>query len=80
GEAASGHGIERSAAALDTRGREVMAATLARRSGWFDRWIVAPLARPLLGEMMRRTAPTVARAGVAGVLGVGGLAALENGL
>ena len=80
GEAASGHGIERSAAALDTRGREVMAATLARRSGWFDRWIVAPLARPLLGEMMRRTAPTVALAGVAGVLGIGGLAALESGL
>jgi hypothetical protein len=79
GEAASGHGIERSAAALDARGREVMAGTLARRSGWFDRWIVAPIARPLLGEMMRRTAPTLALAGLAGVLGAGGLVALKAG-
>lgn len=78
GDAASGHGIERSAAALDARGREVMAATLARRSGWFDRWIVAPLARPLLGEMMRRALPTPVLAGLAAVLGIAGLAALQQ--
>lgn len=79
GEAATGHGVERSAAALDARGREVMAATLARRHGWFERWIVAPLARPLLGAMMRSSVPTSALAGVSGVVGAGSLVALDFG-
>lgn len=79
GAAAAGHGLERSAAALDARGCEVMAATLERRAGWFDRWIVAPLARPLLGEMMRRAVPTAALAGVAGTFAAGGLTALWLG-
>jgi hypothetical protein len=79
GEASTGHGVERSAAALDARGREVMSATLARRHGWFERWIVAPLARPLLAAMMRSSIPTAALAGVAGAVGVGSLVALDFG-
>lgn len=79
GDAFAGHGIERSASALDVRGREVMASTLALRPGWFDRWIVAPLARPLLGEMMRRSLPTLVPAVIAGVTGLGGLLGLDLG-
>lgn len=79
GETAAGHGIERNAAALDARGREVMSATLARRPGWFERWIVAPLARPLLGAMMRSSVPTAALAGVSAALGLGALLALTFG-
>ena len=79
GEAAAGHGVERSAAALDTRGREVMSATLARRPGWFERWIVAPVARPLLAAMMRGSVPTAAVAAVSGALGAGSLIALDFG-
>lgn len=78
-EAAAGHGVERSAAALDARGREVMSATLARRPGWFERWIVAPIARPLLAAMMRASVPTAALAAVSGTIGAGSLIALDFG-
>lgn len=78
-EASAGHGIERSGAALDARGRAVMAATLSARHGWFERWVVAPVSRPLLGEMMQRRLPTGMLAGVSGVSGIIGLLALFFG-
>lgn len=80
GDVRAGHGIERRGDLLDARGRAVMASTLSSRHGWFDRWIVAPIARPLLAEMMRRALPTVSLAGLAGVLATAGLAAIVMGL
>ncbi len=80
GDIRSGHGIERRGDLLDARGRAVMVSTLSARRGWFDRWIVAPIAKPLLGEMMRRAIPTAALAGVSAVLAAAGLAAIVMGL
>ena len=52
----------------------MVGATLAARSGWFNRWIVRPLARAALPALMRRHVPTSALAGGSALLG--GAAAL----
>ncbi len=41
----SGHGIEREARTLEERGRAVLATIVSGRSGWFDRFVLAPIAR-----------------------------------
>lgn len=79
GEARAGHGIERRGDALETRSRAVMSATLAVRRGWFDRFVVRPLARVALPPLMRRHVPSAAIAGVAAALGVVGLGAIWAG-
>ena len=73
-ERRAGHGIERRRESLDARSRAVVGATLAARSGWFNRWIVRPLARAALPALMRRHVPTSALAAGSAVLG--GAAAL----
>lgn len=74
-----GHGIERRSDMLEARSRAVVAASLAARTGWFDRWIVRPIARLALPPLMRRHVPTVALAGAAGAFGAVGLVALWGG-
>lgn len=72
GDRRTGHGIERRCETLEARSRAVVNATLAARSGWFNRWIVRPVARVALPALMRRHVPTVLLAGVAAALGIGG--------
>lgn len=74
-----GHGVERRRETLEARSRAVVAATLATRPGWFNRWVVRPLARVALPPLMRRHVPTIALAGAAAVFGVAGLAGLWAG-
>lgn len=76
GERRTGHGIERRRETLEARSRAVVNATLAARSGWFNRWIVRPVARLALPSLMRRHVPTALLAGVAGAIGAGGLLAI----
>lgn len=74
GEAGAGHGIERRSAALEQRSRAVMMATLATRPGWFDRWVVRPIAGFVLPPLIGRPGSTVAvtiAAGVAVLIGLG---------
>jgi hypothetical protein len=77
--AAHGHGIERDAGALATRGRAVLAAIVSDRRGWFDRMVLAPLARATLPAMIDRRWPGAAVGGVGAALGTIGLAAVALG-
>ena len=76
---AHGHGIERDGAALAARGRAVLAAIVSDRRGWFDRWVLAPLARGTLPAMIDRHWPGAAVGGVGAVLGVAGLSLVGLG-
>ena len=76
---AHGHGIERDAAALAARGRAVLAAIVSGRRGWFDRWLLAPLARVALPAMIDRGWPGAAVASTGAVLGLAGLVAVAAG-
>ena len=70
-----GHGIERSAQALAGRGRLVLAAIVSDRRGWFDRFVVAPIARLVLPRLVDRTiaaSPVAAGAGMVGAVGLAG--------
>ena len=69
-----GHGVGHSGAALEARGRTVMAAMISGRSGWFERFVTAPLARAVIPLLVPRTVPVVAVAGGAAAVGVLGLA------
>jgi hypothetical protein len=74
-----GHGIERRAASLDARGRVVLASLIGGRPGWFDRWIVGPVARAALPPLIERGASGLAVAGGAAVVGLAGLALTLTG-
>lgn len=74
-----GHGIEHDGAALAVRERAALAAIVSDRRGWFNRWIVAPLARATLPAMVQRRWPGAAVGGVGMVLGGSGLAAIAAG-
>lgn len=74
-----GHGIEHDGAALAKRGRAALAAIVSDRRGWFDRWLVAPLARLTLPAMVERRWPGAAVGGVGAALGIAGLAAIARG-
>ena len=78
-ERRAGHGIERRGDTLEARSCAVATAALAARRGWFDRWIVRPLARVALPPLMRHHVPTIALAGTAGLLGAAGLVGLWVG-
>ncbi|WP_294138244.1 hypothetical protein [Sphingomonas sp.] len=69
-----GHGVGHAGAALEARGRTVMAAMISGRNGWFERFVTAPLARAVIPLLVPRTVPVVAVAGGAGAIGVAGLA------
>lgn len=75
----AGHGVQRNAGALDALNRVMMDRSLAARSGWFDRWIVSPLARPALALMLRRGLATVPLAAGVAAAGLGGVLALWSG-
>lgn len=77
---AEGHGIEHRAAALDARGRTVLASAMSGTRGWFDRWVTAPIARLALPALVARGAPTAGVTGAGIVLGLGGLAAVHLGV
>ena len=74
-----GHGIERNGGALAERGRAVLAAIVSGRRGWFDRWVLAPLARMTLPAMIDRQWPGLGVASAGAVLGAAGLAAIGTG-
>lgn len=68
-----GHGVGHSAVALEARGRTVLAAMISGRSGWFERFVTAPLARAIIPLLVPRAVPAIAVAAGAGALGVLGL-------
>ena len=68
-----GHGVGHAGAALEARGRTVMAAMISGRNGWFERFVTAPLARAVIPLLVPRTVPVIAVAGGAGAGGVLGL-------
>ena len=74
-----GHGIEHSAAALSTRGRAVLAATVADRRNWFNALILAPLARAAVPKLIARATGTAALAAGGVVLGLAGTGAVASG-
>ena len=73
GETLDGHGIERSAAGVERRGRDALSLSLAGGGSWFDRWLVRPLARLAAPAVVRRGWRTAAIVGAGGLLGVMGL-------
>ena len=75
-----GHGIERQARTLEERGRAVLMTIVSGRRGWFDRFVLAPIARLALPLLVDRGAAgtTVGAAGAA--LGVAGLMTIGFGL
>lgn len=69
-----GHAVGHSGAALESRGRTVMAAMVSGRSGWFERFVTAPLARLVIPMLVPRTVPVIGAAMGAGAIGAVGLA------
>ena len=76
---AHGHGVERNGAALAERGRAVLAAIVSDRRGWFDRWVLAPLARVALPVMVDRRWPGGAVGAGGTALGLAGLVSIAFG-
>lgn len=74
-----GHGIEHAAQALEWRGRRVVAATVSAQRGWFNRWLVGPVARLVVPHIVASSIPgaMVATAGFA--LAAAGLASILLG-
>ena len=75
-----GHGIDHRAETLAVRGRSVLSAAVSRRSGWFDRLIIAPLARLVVPLLVPRNVPVIGLAGGAGGAGLIGLGLIWGGL
>ncbi|NJR79429.1 hypothetical protein [Sphingomonas corticis] len=78
-EVERGHGVERQGAALEARGRAVLAASMALRPGWFDRIVLRPLARLAIPAVARRGIGTGTLMGGGGALAVAGLLATLAG-
>jgi hypothetical protein len=74
-----GHGVQRDSRALAAKGRAALVAALGTRTNWVDRFLVAPLAKLALPPLVARGVPPIALAGLGGVFGVGGLAAIAIG-
>jgi hypothetical protein len=74
-----GHGVQRDSRALAAKGRAALVAALGTRTNWVDRFLVAPLAKLALPPLVARGVPPVALAGLGGLFGVGGLAAIAIG-
>ena len=76
---AHGHGVEQDGPALAARGRAVLAAIVSDRRGWFDRLVLAPLARIALPPAIdRRWSGAMVGSGGA-LLGLAGLAGIALG-
>ncbi len=74
-----GHGVERDSRALAAKGRAALVAALGTRTNWVDRFLVAPLAKLALPPLVARGVPAMALAGLGGMTGIGGLAAIFLG-
>ena len=75
-----GHGIDHRGETLAVRGRGVLSAAVSRRSGWFDRLVVAPLARVIVPMLVPRNVPAFGIAAGAGALGLLGLGIIWSGM
>lgn len=69
----AGHGIVHRAETLDARGRAVVARLVSGRRSWFDRYILAPVARLALPRLVERAVPSHVAGGAGAVLGLLGL-------
>ena len=76
---ASGHGIDHRGAMLVERGRHVLAASVSGGRTWFDRMVIAPLARLSLPLAVPRAVPSIGIGLVCSILGLGALGALWMG-
>ena len=74
-----GHVVERSAAALATRGNDVLAALTERRTSWADRWVFNRIARVALPQLTTRNVPGWVLEASGGVLALGAIAAISRG-
>lgn len=75
-----GHGIERQARTLEERGRAVLMTIVSGRRGWFDRFVLAPIARLSLPLLVDRGAAGASVGAVGLALGVAGLVTIGFGL
>ena len=71
-----GHGIEHAAGLMEARSRAALGTLVSARRGWFDRWVVNPLARPLMAPLVRRAVPAAAVVAVAAVVSAVSLIAI----
>ncbi|MBZ6380302.1 glycosyltransferase family protein [Sphingomonas sanguinis] len=69
----AGHGIVQRAETLDARGRAVVARLVSGRRSWFDRYILAPVARLALPRLVERAVPAHVAGGAGAGLGALGL-------
>ncbi|MDQ1156682.1 Flp pilus assembly pilin Flp [Sphingomonas sp. SORGH_AS 950] len=75
----AGHGIVHRAETLDARGRAVVARLVSGRRSWFDRYILAPIARLALPRLVERSVPAHVAGGVGGGAGLLGLILILTG-
>lgn len=75
----AGHGIVHRAEALDARGRAVVARLVSGRRSWFDRYILAPVARLALPRLVERAVPAHVAGSAGAGLGLLGLALIVFG-
>lgn len=71
-----GHGIEHAAGLMEARSRTVLSALVSARRGWFDRWVVNPVARAAMAPLVRRAIPAAAVVAVAALLAIASSIAL----
>ena len=76
----AGHGIERQARTLEERGRAVLMTIVSGRRGWFDRFVLAPIARLALPLLVDRGAAGTTVGAAGGALSVAGLVTIGAGL
>ncbi|WP_375398284.1 hypothetical protein [uncultured Sphingomonas sp.] len=74
-----GHGIERDSRALASKGRAALVAALGTRTGWVDRFLLAPLARLVLPPLVERGVPALGLATAGGVMALIALVVLATG-
>lgn len=74
-----GHGIQRDSKVLAAKGQATLVAALSARPSWFDRFLIAPLARLTLPSLVARKVPAGMMAAIGGVTALCGLAALALG-
>ncbi|MFH8652418.1 hypothetical protein ACH37Y_06845 [Sphingomonas paucimobilis] len=76
----AGHGIVHRAETLDARGRAVVARLVSGRRSWFDRYILAPVARFALPRLVERAVPAHVAGGSGAALGALGLVLILFGM
>ncbi|HVI98758.1 MAG TPA: hypothetical protein VM657_06805 [Sphingomonas sp.] len=74
--AREGHGIQRDSRALADRSRAVLSSIVTSRPGWFDRLVLAPLARWTLPSLVSRAVPSAVLAGAGAIVALAGLVGL----